>query len=81
MKKWLVVLMVVLVFLLHQDCWNWKRYEPLFFGFVPVGLAYHAAYAILATVMMAVLVKVAWPKWLEQVEEHQAEKPGKDEQP
>lgn len=75
MKKFALILMVVGMFLLHQDCWNWKRYEPLFFGFVPVGLAYHAAYSIAAAVMMAVLVKYAWPKDLEQVEEKRDEKP------
>jgi hypothetical protein len=36
------------------------------FGFLPIGLAYHAAYSILASVMMAILVAVAWPKHLEE---------------
>ena len=37
----------------------------MIFGFLPVGLAYHAAYSVLCAVMMAMLVKVAWPKHLE----------------
>jgi hypothetical protein len=71
MKKFLLLLMVVVVYLLHQDNWNWKN-SDLVFGFLPVGLAYHAGYSILAAVMMAVLVKFAWPKHLEDV---QPEKP------
>jgi hypothetical protein len=38
------------------------------FGFLPIGLAYHAGYSVLAAIMMAVLVKWAWPKHLESVE-------------
>ena len=67
-KKSFLSLLVLAVFLLHQDYWNWKKTEPLLFGFLPVGLAYHAGYAILAVVMMALLVKFAWPTELERVE-------------
>jgi hypothetical protein len=65
LKRVLLTLLVVAVYLLHQDFWNWKRATPLVFGFLPVGLAYHAAYSILAAATMAVLVKFAWPKHLE----------------
>jgi hypothetical protein len=67
-KKSLLSLLVLLVFLLHQDYWNWKQTEPLVFGFLPVGLAYHAGYAILAAIMMALLVKFAWPTELDRFE-------------
>ena len=67
--KWtLVVLMVSGVYLLHQDFWNWTRVEPLLFGFLPVGLWYHAAYSLLASALMWLLVKFAWPKSLEEIE-------------
>src|SRR6266513_2836044 len=52
-RKLFLSLMVLAVFLLHQDCWNWKKAEPFVFGFLPVGLAYHAGYAVLAAIMMA----------------------------
>lgn len=68
MKNHLLCVLVVGVYLLHQDCWNWKKTEPLLFGFLPVGLWYHAAYSVLAAVTMAVLVRFAWPKHLEQEE-------------
>jgi len=57
--------MVVAVYVLHQDFWNWKKAQPLLFGFLPPGLAYHAFYSVLAAVMMAFLVKFAWPSHLE----------------
>lgn len=60
--------MVAVIYVIHQDWWNWKKADPLVFGFLPIGLAYHAGYSILAAVMMAVLVKFAWPKHLEDVQ-------------
>ena len=67
-KVILLTEMIVGVYILHQDYWNWKTPEPLVFGFLPIGLAYHAGYSILAAIMMAVLVKFAWPKHLEKIE-------------
>ena len=61
-------LLVLAVFLLHQDFWNWGKTEPLMFGFLPVGLTYHAGYAVLAAIMMALLVKFAWPAGLDDIE-------------
>ena len=70
----LLTLMVIGVYLLHQDCWNWKKAEPLVFGFLPIGLAYHGAYSLLAAVMMWVLVKFAWPRELDAMESEQGDK-------
>jgi hypothetical protein len=70
MKKktlWLTLL-VLAVYLLHQDFWNWQTAGPLLFGFLPVGLWYHAAYSVLAAALMTVLVKFAWPRELEELE-------------
>jgi hypothetical protein len=66
MKKLLLLLLILGVYAVHQDIWNWGKADPLIFGFLPIGLAYHAAYSILASVMMAVLVAFAWPKHLEE---------------
>ena len=68
LKTILLTVLVAVVYLLHQDSWNWKKADPLVFGFLPIGLAYHAGYSILAAVVMAVLVKFAWPKHLEDVQ-------------
>jgi hypothetical protein len=66
-KNILLALLVLAGFLLHQDFWNWRN-GGLVFGFLPVGLAYHAAYAIAAAGLMAVLVKFAWPTELDRFE-------------
>jgi len=60
--------LVVVVYVFHQHFWIWTKAEPLVFGFLPVGLAYHAAYSVLAAITMAVLVKFAWPSHLENVQ-------------
>ena len=67
-KNFLLVLMVLAVYILHQDFWNWKKSTPLVFGVLPIGLAYHAAYSRLASITMAILVRFAWPTHLETVE-------------
>ncbi len=67
-RRLLLTLLVVGVYLLHQDYWNWKETKPVIFGFLPIGLAYHAAYSLLASITMALLVKFAWPSHLENVQ-------------
>ena len=67
-KPWLLAALVLAVFLLHQDLWNWSKTEPLILGFLPIGLAYHAAYCVLAALMMLVLVEFAWPAHLDRIE-------------
>jgi len=69
LKSLLLTLLILVVYLLHQDFWNWKKAEPLVFGFLPIGLAYHAGYSILASALMAVLVKFAWPRHLENIQD------------
>jgi Protein of unknown function (DUF3311) len=66
MKKLLLLLLILAVYVAHQDLWNWSKSDPLVFGFLPIGLAYQAGYSILAAAMMAVLVAFAWPKHLEE---------------
>jgi hypothetical protein len=78
LKPLLLTLLVLLVYALHQDFWNWRKIEPLIFGFLPVGLAYHAAYSVLASILMAVLVRFAWPAHLEEIQPHNPQGPEKD---
>lgn len=61
----LTALVLLLFFALHQDVWFWREARPLVFGVLPVGLAYHAAYTLAVSVVMAVLVRRAWPAHLE----------------
>ncbi len=57
---------IVVLYLLHQDIWFWRTVHPLVFGFLPVALAYHAAYCIAASGLMWALTKMAWPRHLEE---------------
>jgi hypothetical protein len=63
--NWLLALLVLVVMLLHQDFWWWKD-RTLVFGFLPIGLAYHIGYSLLASVTMWALVRFGWPKDLEE---------------
>ena len=65
MKRALLVLAVAVLYVLHQDIWFWRTARPLVFGFVPIGLAYHAAFSIAAAVLLGLLVTYAWPSHLE----------------
>ena len=72
MTRILLILAVIVLIVLHQDFWNWRRIEPLAFGFLPVGLWYHALYCLAAAGLMWGLVRWAWPSELErEAEGHQ----------
>lgn len=78
MKKTLLVVAVIVVYVLHQDFWFWRTARPLVFGFVPIGLFYHAGFAVLASLLMWLLVKHAWPSHLEQ--EIESQEPAREEE-
>ena len=59
-----VYLVLFLLLVLHQDFWLWDD-ARLVFGFMPAGLAYHAAYSLVAALCWAWVIKVAWPRHLE----------------
>ena len=60
-----LVLAIAMVYLLHQDLWFWRDARPLVFGFLPVGLAYHAAFCLASALLMWMLTKLAWPAHLD----------------
>ncbi len=57
----LVYGLIVLLAVLHQDFWWWDDSDTLVFGFVPVGLAYHAVLSMAAALLWALAVKFCWP--------------------
>lgn len=65
MKTGIVVFFFITLAILHQDVWNWDNAD-LVFGFLPVGLAYHAGYSLVVTAFWALVVKFAWPRNLEE---------------
>lgn len=72
MKKALLALATLIVYLLHQDFWFWKSARPLVLG-LPIGLFYHLCYCLLASLLMWLLVKHAWPAALEREVERSSE--------
>jgi hypothetical protein len=65
MKKLLLVVAVIALYILHQDIWFWRS-SYLVFGFIPIGLFYQACFSVAAALLMWLLVTFAWPAHLEQ---------------
>jgi hypothetical protein len=57
--------LVALLYVLHQDFWFWRAARPLVFGFLPIGLFYHAVFTAACSIVLWLLVKYAWPAHLE----------------
>ncbi|HEX5964741.1 MAG TPA: DUF3311 domain-containing protein [Pyrinomonadaceae bacterium] len=72
MKRILLVVAVAALYILHQDIWFWRS-SHLVFGFIPIGLFYHACFSVAAALLMWLLVTFAWPSQLER-EVEQAER-------
>ncbi|MGH9836272.1 MAG: DUF3311 domain-containing protein [Blastocatellia bacterium] len=66
MKRSLLVVAIIALYLLHQDFWFWRAATPIVFGFLPIGLFYHVCYTLVISVLMWLLVKHAWPSHLEE---------------
>jgi hypothetical protein len=65
MRNLMLALLVLAVYVLHQDLWFWNAARPLWFGVLPVGLTYHVLYSIVVAALMWLLVHQAWPAHLE----------------
>ena len=66
MRAFVLTLAVLLLYALHQDFWFWRD-ARLVFGFLPIGLFYHAVYCLACAALMWALVKFAWPAELDQL--------------
>ena len=64
--RWIAVAAVILLYVLHQDVWFWREARPLVFGFLPIGLFYHAVFTLASSAVLSLLVAVAWPSHLEE---------------
>ncbi len=51
---------MLVLFVLHQDFWL-RDNATLVAGIVPIGLAYHMVFTILAAIGWGIVVKFAWP--------------------
>ena len=66
MKRSLLTITILALIILHQDFWFWRTADPVVFGFIPIGLFYHACYTVAASLVMWMLVKQVWPDHLEE---------------
>ena len=55
--KYIILILAIILGILHQDFWNWDS-DSNVFGFMPIGLFYHACYSLVAATLFA------WPKEL-----------------
>ena len=58
-------LLAAVLYGLHQDFWLWREARPLVFGFLPIGLFYHAVHTIASSLLLSLLVRWHWPSHLE----------------
>ena len=68
MKRVTIGLLVLLA-VLHQDFWWWDDGRTLVFGFMPVGLAYHAGVSVAAACLWALAVRYCWPEHVDSADE------------
>ncbi|MCP3914989.1 MAG: DUF3311 domain-containing protein [bacterium] len=59
-----VWILVGVLAVLHWDFWWWDN-KTLVFGFMPIGLLYHACFSCAAALTWALAVRYAWPDELE----------------
>jgi hypothetical protein len=59
------ILAFIALFALHHDGWNWNN-TTLVLGFMPVGLAYHAGYSLVAAFFWYLVTRFAWPHSVEE---------------
>jgi hypothetical protein len=66
MKRAFLILLLVVLYALHQDFWFWRTARPLLFGFLPAGIWYHVGFTLAVSLVMGLLIQQAWPAHLEE---------------
>ena len=69
MAIWVMVLILLII---HQDFWNWND-GTLVFGFMPMGLFYHACISLAAGCVWFMACQFAWPE--DETESDDASRP------
>ena len=76
----LIIAAAILLALLHQDFWWWNDVEPIILG-MPIGLAYHVLFSLLAGGLWLLAIRYAWPhkleEWAEGQTQHNADEDSK----
>ena len=60
-----LIVLILLLLVLHQDNWFWED-DRLVFGFLPVGLFYHACISIAAALTWWWATCYSWPSELDK---------------
>lgn len=55
-----LIAVILILLLLHQDNWFWTD-DTLVFGFMPIGLCYHAGISIIASCVWFYAIRKCWP--------------------
>lgn len=66
--KYVVIAMIATLAVVHQDFWWWDDRTPVF-GFLPIGLAWHAGISLAAGIVGWIAVTWCWPEELDKIEE------------
>jgi hypothetical protein len=66
--RYLIGILLLLLLVLHQDNWFWED-DTLVFGFIPMGLFYHACISVAASITWFLATKFVWPGALSGGEE------------
>jgi len=72
MTRTVLYLSLFILFLIHQDSWFWDD-PTMLLGFVPVGLAYHAVYCVVSSIVWYLVVTRNWPHEAEAFAEGRAD--------
>ena len=59
-RRAVVAALLAALFVLHQDTWLWND-ARLVLG-LPIGLAYHVAFCLAATLVLTIAVRWSWPR-------------------
>lgn len=65
--RYVIWTLVAILIIVHQDFWYWED-DTLVFGFMPIGLLYHAGISMAAGFTWWLATMFAWPKVLEEAE-------------
>lgn len=59
----LVIVIVLIMFALHNSfwLWRWDGRLPLLFGFMPFAFSFYVLYAFVAVAALALIIRLAWP--------------------
>ena len=68
-RRTLVALALIPLLVLHQDLWFWDDDRTLVLGFMPTGMAWHAAYTLALSGFWWWAGRFAWPDDLDSGED------------